>query len=99
MKPYLMLFVVMILSAGGCKQKPPPDLPSRTPPRTDFSPEDFRIGRQHTKSLACNREIDQLLEAVRLCYGSRPMTECEALQRDNSGLIGKLKNTSRCSRG
>ncbi len=97
MKMYLWLFIVAALVVGGCKQKPPPDEPSRTPPRTDFSPEDFGIGRKHTKSTTCNLEIDQLLEQVRLCYGSRPITECEVLQRGNSGKIGRLKNSSRCS--
>jgi hypothetical protein len=97
MKLYLLLFIVVALSVGGCKQKPPPDEPSRTPPRTDFSPEDFGIGRKHTKSTACNREIDQLLEQVRLCHGSRPASECDVLQRGNSDKIGRLKNTSRCS--
>ena len=97
MKLYLWLFIVAALIMGGCKQKPPADEPSRTPPRTDFTPEDFGIGRKHTKSNTCNREIDQLLEQVRLCYGARPTSECEVLQRDNSDKIGRLKNTSRCS--
>jgi len=90
---------VAALLVGGCKPKPPPDAPSRTPPRTDFSPEDFGIGRKHTKSSACNREIDLLLDQARLCYsyGSRPVTECEVLQRANSDKIGRLKNSSRCS--
>ncbi|HJX19240.1 MAG TPA: hypothetical protein VJ437_13750 [Acidiferrobacterales bacterium] len=96
MKLFLWLFVVAALIVGGCKQKPPPSEPSRTPPRTDYTPEDFGIGRKHTKNNTCNREIDQLLEQVRLCYGSRPITECEVLQRGNSDKIGRLKNTSRC---
>lgn len=96
MKLFLWLFVVAALIVGGCKQKPPPDEHSRTPPRTDYTPEDFGIGRKHTKSNTCNREIDQLLEQLRLCYGSRPITECEVLQRGNSDKIGRLKNTSRC---
>src|SRR4030067_908698 len=98
MKLYLWLFMVAALVLGGCKQKPPPDEPSRTPPRTDFSPEDFGIGRRHTKSTICNREIDQLLRQGRLCHGSRPASECDVLQRGNSDKIGRLKNTSRCSR-
>jgi len=97
MRSWKVLFIVMVVLAAGCKQKSPPDEPSRTPPRTDFSPEDFGIGRQHTKSAACNREIDQLLEQIRLCYGARPTVECEVLQRDNSSKIARLKNTSRCS--
>lgn len=97
MKRKLLLLVVVALAVGGCKQKPPPDEPSRTPPRTDYAPEEFGIGRNHTKNAACNREIDRLLEQVRLCYGSRPIPECEALQGDNSSKIARLKNTSRCS--
>lgn len=97
MKPYLLLFMAVTLVVGGCKQKPPPEQPSRTPPRTDFSPEDFGIGRKHTKSNTCNREIDQLLEQARVCYGSRPTSECEVLQRGNSDKIGRIKNSSRCS--
>jgi hypothetical protein len=96
MKLFLPLLMALTLAVGGCKQKPPPDEPSRTPPRTDYSAEDFGIGRNHTKSAACNREIDQLLEQVRHCYGARPMAECEALQRGNSDKIARLKNTSRC---
>lgn len=97
MKLSLWLFIVAALIMASCKQKPPAEEPSRTPPRTDFSPEDFGIGRKHTKSNTCNHEIDQLLEQVRLCYGARPTSECEVLQRDNSDKIGRLKNTSRCS--
>ena len=97
MKLFLLLLMVVTLAVAGCKQKPPPDEPSRTPPRTDYSAEEFGIGRKHTKSATCNREIDQLLEAVRRCYGSRPMAECEVLQRGNSDKIARLKNTSRCS--
>jgi len=97
MKLYFLLLIAVILPAGGCKQKPPADEPSRTPPRTDYSPEEFGIGRKHTKSSTCNREIDQLLEQARLCYGSRPTAECEVLQRGNSDKIGRLKNSSRCN--
>jgi hypothetical protein len=97
MKLLLLLLMATTLAVGGCKQKPPPDEPSRTPPRTDYSAEDFGIGRKHTKNAACNREIDQLLEQVRHCYASRPITECEVLQRGNSDKIARLKNTSRCS--
>lgn len=97
MKLYLLLFIIVAtLSAGGCKKKPPPDEPSRTPPRTDYSPEDFGIGRKHTRSATCNRQIDQLLDQARVCYGSRPMAECEALQRGNSDKIARLKNSNRC---
>jgi hypothetical protein len=96
MKPFLWLFIMAALVVGSCKQKPPPDEPSRTPPRTDYTPEEFGIGRNHTKSKTCNREIDQLLDQARLCYASRPLAECEVLQRKNSDKIGRLKNTNRC---
>ncbi|KPK49421.1 MAG: hypothetical protein AMS22_13715 [Thiotrichales bacterium SG8_50] len=97
MKSFLWLLIVAALVVGSCKQKPPPDQPSRTPPRTDFTTAEFGIGRKHTKSKTCNREIDQLLDQARLCYTSRPITECEVLQRVNSDKIGRLKNSSRCS--
>ena len=92
------LLAVIVTSAAGCKQKPPPDAPSRTPPRTDFTPEDFGVGRAHTKNAACNREIDQMLEPVRLCYNTRPTAECDVLQRAQSDKIARLKNSRRCSR-
>jgi hypothetical protein len=97
MKPYFSLFIVPALVLGGCKQEPPPDKPSRTLPRTDFSPEEFGIGRKHTKSAACNLEIDELLEQLRRCYAARPTAECDVMQRDSSDRIARLKNTSRCS--
>jgi hypothetical protein len=97
MKSFLWLIIVAVLVVGGCKQKPPPEQPSHTPPRTDYTPEEFGIGRNHTKSKICNREIDQLLDQARLCYASRPLPECEVLQRGNSDKIGRLKNSNRCS--
>ena len=92
------LLAVIVASATSCKQKPPPDAPSHTPPRTDFAPADFGVGRAHTKNAACNREIDQLLEQVRLCYNSRPTAECDLLQRAESDKIARLKNSRHCSR-
>jgi hypothetical protein len=89
---------VIVLGAAGCKQKPPPAAPSLTPPRTDFVPEDFGVGRAHTKNAACNREIDQMLDQVRLCYNSRSTAECDLLQRSESEKIARLKNSRRCSR-
>lgn len=97
MKLYLPLFLIAALLVGGCNQKPPAAEPSRTPPRTEYSPEEFGIGRKHTKSAACNRQIDQLLDQARVCYVARPMSECETLQRDNTAKIARLKNSSRCS--
>ncbi len=97
MKLNLLLLIVLTLAVGGCKQKPPPEAPSRTLPRTEYSPEEFGVGRQHTKSASCNREIDQLLDQARLCYSARPLAECEVLQRANTEKIARLKNSSRCS--
>lgn len=93
-----VLWVAILAAVAGCKQKPPPDAPSHTPPRTDFVPADFGVGRAHTKNAACNREIDRLLEQVRLCYNSRPTAECDPLQRAESDKIARLKNSRRCSR-
>ena len=92
------LLVVIITSAVACKQKPPADAPSHTPPRTDFVPEDFGVGRAHTKNASCNREIDQMLEQVRRCYNTRPTAECDVLQRAESDKMARLKNSRRCIR-
>ena len=95
---YAALLAVIIAGAAGCKQKPPPDAPSHTPPRTDFVPEDFGVGRTHTKNAACNREIDQMLEQVRRCYNTQPTAECDVLQRAEADKMARLKNSRRCIR-
>jgi len=94
----VMMFLAVV--AGGCRKAPPsPDEPSRTPQRTDFTPEEFGIGKAHTKDTGCNREIDALLEPVRLCYNNRrPEAECSALQQANSDKIARIKNSLRCQR-
>ena len=95
---WIALLAVLVASAAGCKQKPPPDAPSHTPPRTDFVPEDFGVGRTHTKNAACNREIDQMLEQVRRCYNTQPTAECDVLQRAEADKMARLKNSRRCIR-
>lgn len=89
---------VLLTGAAACKQKPPPDQPSRTPPRTDFSPEEFGVGRAHTKNAACNQEIDLMLNQARRCYNTRPAAECDAQQRVDAEKTARLKNSRRCSR-
>lgn len=96
MKIYLPVLIMAALALGGCKDKPPANQHTPTPPRTDYTPEEFGVGRTHTKSRTCNREIDQLLEELRVCYGSRPQAECEALQHGHSEKIGRMKNSNRC---
>ena len=82
---FVATLAVIVTGAAGCKQKPPPDAPSRTPPRTDFAPEEFGIGRAHTKNAACNREIDQMLEQVRRCYNTQPTTARDGGSAENAG--------------
>lgn len=94
----IIVVTLFLANVAGCKQKPPPDQPSHTPPRTDFSPEEFGVGRKHTPDVACNREIDQMLERVRQCYNTRPTAECDLLRSADSGRIARLKNSTRCSR-
>ena len=97
MKLLALLIIGMSLAIGGCKQKPPPDETVHIKPRTDFAPEDFGVGRKHTRNASCNAEIDQLLDQVRECYGTRTTAVCEVMQTRNSDKIGRLKNSSRCS--
>jgi hypothetical protein len=97
MKPCTLFLVVALLAVAGCEQ-PASEAPSPTPHRTDFAPEDFGVGRTHTKNAGCNREIDQLLVGVRDCYNTRPTAECDRLRRTISDKIGRLKNSTRCSR-
>jgi hypothetical protein len=68
----------------------------KTPYRTDFAPEEFGIGKLHTQSDDCNREIDELLEQIRTCYNGGSDTDCATLQRTHSAQIGKLKNSHKC---
>ena len=95
---WVIVVALFLTNVAACKQKPPPDLPSHTPPRTDFSPEEFGVGRKHTPDAACNREIDQMLEQVRQCYNTRPTAECDLLRSADSAKIARLKNSQRCSR-
>lgn len=88
--------LAILAAAVGCKQKPPPDDAVHIQPRTDFSREDFGIGRPHTRNAACNREIDRLLDETRLCFNRRPGEGCDRLQQANSDRITRLKNSDRC---
>lgn len=87
-----MMALMFVLLA--CEKPPEPDL--KIERRTDFAPEEFGIGRPHTRNAACNREIDRLLDATRLCFNSRPEAECSRLQAKNSRAIARLKGTARC---
>ena len=91
-----ILLLCAIVALAACKEKPPEGAHVPTQSRTDFAPDEFGIGRAHTKSRACNREIDRLLDEVRQCFNSRPAGECEPLQQATSQRIGKLKNSARC---
>jgi hypothetical protein len=96
----LVLAIVLLAGGTACKQKPPPDDgKSRTIQRTEYAPEEFGIGRQHTRDKACNQDIDQLLDEIRLCYKERgTASRCEYLQEKNSEKIKRLKNSVRCAR-
>jgi hypothetical protein len=83
---------------AGCEKKDKPALETRTVQRADFAPEEFGIGRPHTRSAACNREIDKLLDQIRVCINTRPAAECKTMQDKNNDRIGQIKNQRRCSR-
>jgi len=95
-----LICVCALALAGGCKPKAPPDDgKAHTVQRTDYAPEDFGIGRQHTPDTSCNRDIDRLLDEVRLCFRNRGATgACDSLQKRNAERIARLKNTVRCAR-
>jgi hypothetical protein len=95
-RPLIALAAAVVLSA--CGKAPEPEAYKKTEHRRDFAPEEFGIGRPHTKNRACNREIDTLLDAVRVCYNTRPEPECAVLQEQHSDRITRLKNSSRCRR-
>lgn len=94
----ILLFLLVATALSGCEKKEKPASETRTVQRADFAPEEFGIGRPHTKSAACNREIDKLLDEIRVCINSRSATECAPLQNRNNDRIGQLKNQRRCSR-
>jgi len=83
--------------AGGCRDKPG-DNAQRIKPRTDFAPEEFGIGKTHTPSQTCNRQIDALLEEVRRCYNERGDAGCQSLQQNRNQRIAQIKNSARCRR-
>lgn len=90
--------LLALISLSGCQQRSEPEAPAKTPHRTDFTPEEFGVGREHTKSDACNREIDGLLDQIRVCVNTRPEAECARLQDENNKRIRQIKNSRRCSR-
>jgi len=90
----LLLALAVVIS--GCEK--PAETPVKIERRRDFTPEEFGVGRPHTANAACNREIDRLLDATRLCFNSRPETECNRLQEANAQTIARLKGTARCRR-
>jgi hypothetical protein len=96
----LVLAIAMLAGVSACKQKPPTDDgKSHTVQRTEYDPEEFGIGRQHTRDQACNRDIDRLLDEIRLCYKELgTAARCEVVQERNSEKIKRLKNSVRCAR-
>jgi hypothetical protein len=100
MKTLYSLFVVVLAAVAvtACKKPPPPEA-ERIVPRNDFAPEEFGIGRAHTKNFACNREIDGYLEEIRKCYNAHNMEACEGLHRQRSEKINRLKNAAHCAHG
>ncbi len=89
---------ILLIVLAACEQKTQ-ELDKPTEQRTDYSPEEFGIGRRHTPDRACNREIDSLLNSIRLCYqASGTSKKCDRVQQQNNNKIKKLKHSVRCSR-
>lgn len=93
-----LLALVAGVFASGCGEKKREETVSKTEHRRDFGPEEFGIGKAHTRSAACNREIDKLLEEIRACYNNRPESGCDAISTKNNDRIGRLKGLQRCNR-
>jgi len=89
---------LIALTALGACQKQKPETPSKTPHRTDFAPEEFGVGRKHTPDTSCNRDIDRLLDQIRICVNTRPSEECDQLRERNNKQMARLKNSVRCRR-
>jgi hypothetical protein len=87
--------IVLAVGIAACEKKVEPE-PAK--PRWQYTEEDFGMGKPHTKNRACNREIDKILDQIRVCYNTRTDDECSRLQTQLSDRIGRLKNTRRCSR-
>ncbi|MDH4133171.1 MAG: hypothetical protein OEV31_00135 [Gammaproteobacteria bacterium] len=86
--------LLALLLAGGCSKKETPSQP--TVQRTDFSPEEFGMGRAHTRNAGCNREIDAIMDITRLCVNSGQGKACDPVREKNSERISRIKNSARC---
>lgn len=95
----LIAITLLALSLAAC-HKPPPEAPPEinTEHRSDFTPEEFGIGRPHTRNASCNREIDQLLEQIRECVNKNSTVNCDTQQQANNNRIARLENSLRCQR-
>lgn len=91
----MALAVAFASTLVACKKEPPPEPPKL---RYQYTPEDFGVGRAHTKNAACNKEIDRLIEEFRVCHNTPSATNCDALQADNSKEIMRIKNSVYCSK-
>jgi len=95
----LIAITLLALSLAACHKAPaeaPPEI--KTEHRSDFTPEEFGIGRAHTRNTRCNREIDQLLEQIRECVNENSAVNCDTQQQDNNNRIARLENSLRCQR-
>lgn len=93
-----LIALAALATLAACGKGPETEPYKKTEYRRDFTPEEFGVGRPHTRDSDCNREIDQLLDAVRVCYNTRTEAECVALQQKQSDRITRLKNSLRCRR-
>lgn len=90
----LGLFFILLQAAACSKKEAEPQPP--IPQRSDFTREEFGMGRAHTRNATCNRDIDAILNETRLCVNSGKGAACDALREKNSGRINKIKNSARC---
>lgn len=92
-----LICITLVLAACDWKSKEKEIPPVKQ--RTDYSPEEFGIGRRHTPDRSCNRDIDKLLDKIRLCYKAKGVSgKCDTVQQQSNRKIKKLKHSLRCAR-
>jgi len=91
--------ICILAMLTACDWKPEKEKDTRIIQRTDYSPDEFGMGRRHTPNRGCNRDIDALLNEIRLCLKNYGVSDkCDNVQKKASKKISHMKHTIRCAR-